>query len=120
MLTKEKFCSSFTHKKISDKEYDRVVKVCFRSEIKTMKYYHGLYLLCDVLLLADVFQKFRNSSLKNYGLYPSHYLGAPALSWEAMLSVTKVELELISDANMYLFFKKDTRGEVSYIYKRYS
>ena len=45
-----------------------------------MKDYHGLYLKCDVLLLPDVFQKFRNNSLKNYGLCPSHYLSAPDLS----------------------------------------
>ena len=42
--------------------------------MKTMKYYHDLYLICDVLLLADVYEKFRNNSLKNYGLCPSHYL----------------------------------------------
>ena len=42
--------------------------------MKTVKCYHDLYLKLDVLLLADVFGKFRNSSLKNYGLCPSHYL----------------------------------------------
>ena len=58
-------------------------------EIKMMKDYHDLYLECDVLLLADVFEKFRNNSLKNYGLCPSHYLSAPALSWDAILNMTK-------------------------------
>ena len=48
--------------------------------MKTMKDYHDLYLKCDVLLLADVFEKFRNNSLKIYGLRPSLYLSAPALS----------------------------------------
>ena len=42
--------------------------------------YQDLYLKCDVLLLADVFEKFRNNGLKNYGLCPSHYLNAPGLS----------------------------------------
>ena len=41
--------------------------------MKTMKDYHDLYLKCEVLLLADVFKKFKNSSFKNYGLCPSHY-----------------------------------------------
>ena len=59
--------------------------------MKTMKDYHDLYLKCEVLSLADVFEKFRNNSLKNYGLYPSHYLRAPGLSWDAMLKMTKVE-----------------------------
>ena len=66
-------------------------KVWSKFGIKTMKDYHDLHLKCDVLLLADVFEKFRNNSLKNYGLCPSHYLSAPLLSWDAMLNMTKVE-----------------------------
>ena len=71
--SKEKFYSSLTEKlvtKISDKEYEHVLNVW---KIKTMKNHYDLYLKCDVLLLADVFEKFRNNSLKNYGLCPSHY-----------------------------------------------
>ena len=82
-----------------------------------MKDYHDLYLKCDVLLVADVFEKFRNSSLKSYELCPSHYLSAP---WIAMLNMTRVEHELISYADMYLFFEKGMRGGVSYISKEYS
>ena len=78
-----------------------------------MKDYHELYLKCDVLLLVDVFEKFRNNSLKNYVLCSSHYLRAPALSWDAILNMIKVELEFISDADMYLFFEKGMRGRVS-------
>ena len=88
--------------------------------MKTRKDYHDLYLKCDALLLADVFEKFRNNSLKNYRLCPSHYLSALALSWDAMLNMTKVELELIPDPDMYIFFEKGTRGGVSYISNRYS
>ena len=80
------------------------MKVWDKSEMKTIKNYHFLYLKCEVSLLADVFEKFRNNSLKNYGLSRSHYLSAPALSWYAMLNMLKVSLELISDADMYLFF----------------
>ena len=71
-------------------------------------------------MLADVFKKFRNRCLENHGLYPSHHLRAPALSWDAMLSATKVELDLISDVDMYSFFEKRLRGGVSYNSKRYS
>ena len=59
--------------------------------MKTRKDYHNLYLKCDVLLLADVFEKIRNKSLTNYGLCPSHYLSAPGLSWDAILNMKKVE-----------------------------
>ena len=72
--------------------------------MKTMKDYHlyHLYLKCDILLLADVFEKFRNNnSLKNYGLCPSHYLNAPG-------------------PDMYTFFGKVMRGGVFYISNRYS
>ena len=85
-----------------------------------MKDYHDLYLKCNILLLADVFEKFRNNSLKNYGLCPSHDLSAPALSWDAMLNITKVKLELISDPGMDMFFERGTTGGVSHISNKYS
>ena len=77
-----------------------------------------MYLTCDALPLAHVFEKFRNNSIKNYGLCPSHYLNAAALSWDAMLNTTKVKLELISDPDMYIFFEEGMRGGVSYISNR--
>ena len=64
LRSKEKFYSSLTGKKISDKEYDQVFNVWNKFEMKTMKDYHDLYLKCDVLLLADVFEKFTNNGLK--------------------------------------------------------
>ena len=71
-------------------------------------------------IIADLFEKFRNNSLKNCGLFSSHYLRALALSLDAMLNMTKVELELAPDPDMYIFFEKGTRGGVSYISNRYS
>ena len=110
--SKEKFYSSLTGKKISEKEFNHVLNVWNKFEMKTMKYYHDLYLKCDVLLLADVSEKFRNNSLKNYGLCPSHFLSAPGLSWDAMLKMIKMKLELITDPDMYTFFEKGTRGGI--------
>ena len=109
---KEKFYSSLTGKKISDKEYKHALNVWNKFETKTTKDYHDLYLKCDVLLLTDVFEKFRNNNLKNYGLCLSHYLSTPALSWDAIPNMTKVELELIPDPDMYIFLEKGTRGGV--------
>ena len=85
-----------------------------------IKDYHNLYLKCYGLLLADVFEKFRNSILKIFGLYSRCYLRAPALSWDAVLRMAKNELELMSDADMYLYFEEGMRGGVPYISKRYS
>ena len=108
-----------TGKSISDKEYEHAVNVWNKFEMKSMKDYHDLHLKCDVLLLADVFKKIRNNSLKNYGLCPSHYLSAAGLSCDLKLKITKIELELITDPDMIIFSEKGTRGEISYISNRY-
>ena len=71
--SKEKFYSSLTGRKISDKEYENFLNVWKKFEMKTMKYYYDLYSKYDVLLLADVFERFRNNSLQSCGLCPSHY-----------------------------------------------
>ena len=104
--SKEKFYSSLIGKDISDKEYELVLNVLNKFEIKMMKDYHELNLKFDVLLLAYVFKKFGNNSVKNYGLCPSHYFSAPAVCCDAMLNMTKIELELISYSYMYIFFEK--------------
>ena len=68
------------------------------------------------LLLADVFEQFRNNSLKNYWLCPSHYLSVTSLNWDAMLNMTKVELDLIADPHMYIWPK--IRMKTYYILRR--
>ena len=88
--------------------------------METIKDYHDLYLKSDVLLLADVSEKIMNNNLKNPRLCRSHYLSAPALSQDAKLNMTKVELKLIPDPDMYIFFENGTRGGVSYTSNRYS
>ena len=66
-------------------------------EMKNMGDYHDHYLIKDVLLLTDVFEKFIDTCLKYYGLDPCHYFSSPGLSWDAMLKMTDVKLEKISD-----------------------
>ena len=88
--------------------------------MKNMSDYHNHYLKKDVLLLADVFEKFIDTSLKFYGLDPCHYFSSPGLSWDAMLKMTSVKLEKISDIEKYLFIEKVLRGGLSYIAKRYA
>ena len=82
--------------------------------------YHDHYLKNDVLLLADVFEKFIDSCLKFYGLDPCHYFSSSGLSWDAILKMTGIKLEKISDIDKYLFIGKGSRGGISYIAKRYA
>ena len=82
--------------------------------------YSDLYLKTDVLLLADVFEKFIITFLEYYELDPCHYFRSPRLSWDAMLKMAEIELKLISDIDMYFFVEKRLRGGISYIAKRFS
>ena len=72
------------------------------------------------MLSADVFEKFIATCLKLYGLDPCHYFSSPGLSWDAMLKMTDVKVEKISDIGKYLFIEKGLRGGISYIAKRYA
>ncbi len=81
---------------------------------------HDFYLKLDVLLLTDIGEKFRNESIGNFSLDPSFYYSLPGYSWDAMLYYTKVELELLSDEQMYTFFEKSIRGGICQAVKRYS
>ena len=74
--------------------------------------YHGHYLKKDVLLLADIFEKFIGTFLNFYKLDPCHYFSSPGLSWDAMLKMTSVKLEKIIDIDMYLFTEKGLRGGI--------
>ena len=78
--------------------------------------YHDHYLKKDVLLSVDVYCQ----CLKFYGLDLCHYFSSPGLSWDAMLKMTGVKLEKISDIDKYLFIEKGSRGGISYIAKRYA
>ena len=117
---RSKFFSSLKDVCISEKQHLKAVDVWNLFKINTKGDYHDLYLKTDVLLLADVFEKFINTCLDYYGLDPSHYFGSPGLSWEAMLKRTKIELDLISDIDMHLLIEKGMRGGISYIAKRHS
>ena len=88
--------------------------------MKNIGDYHDHYLKKDVLFMADVFEKFIATCLKFYGLDPCHYFSSPGLNWDAMLKMTGVKLETISDIDKYLFIENGLRGGISYIAKRYA
>ena len=98
-LPVKRYASLLTGKKINDKEYDHVITVWNRFEMKIMKDYHDLFLKCDVLLLPDLFEKIRRSSLKNYGLCPSPYLRTLALILGSMRNMTNANLRRYNKVN---------------------
>ena len=117
--SKEAFYSRPNDEAISDENYEHAEKVWETFEMKNLEDYHNLYNRVDVLLLADVFENFRDICIKNYNLDPAHYYTAPGLAWDAALKTTKVELELLSDIDMLLMVEKGIIGRISMISKRY-
>ena len=117
--TKEDFFSILNNEHITDEDYNHALKVWKTFSLKNMGEYHDLYLTSDILLLADVFENFRKTCLEYYKLDPCHYFTSPGLAWDAMLKMTKIKLELITDVDMYLFIEKGLRGGISYIANRY-
>ena len=116
---REAFYSKLTGRGITEKNYKHVLNVWNTFKMKTFKDYHKLYNETDVLLLADVFENFRDLCLKIYGLDPVYYFTAPGLAWDACLKITNINLELLSDPNMLLIFEKGIRGGISMISNRY-
>ena len=113
------FYSKLTGKEINNYNYNHVLNVWKTWNMKTFKEYLELYNISDVLLLADVFENFRDICLKNYGLDPVYYYTAPGLAWDAMLKMTKINLELLSDVDKLLMIEKGIRGGISIISNRY-
>ena len=116
---REAFYSKLSGKGITEKDYEHAGNVWNSFKMKTFKEYHELYNIMDVLLLADVFENFRDLCLKIYGLDPVYYFTAPGLAWDACLKMTSVKLELLSDSNMLLMFEEGIRGGISIISNRY-
>ena len=117
--SKEKIYSKLNDCGISDDDYEHTQKVWKEFGIKNMGEYHDLYLKTDVLLLADVFEEFRNVCLSNYKLDPAWYYTSPGLSWDALLKHSGVKLELLTDVDMLLMIEKGIRGGTSMISNRY-
>ena len=118
--SKDHFFSSLKDEHISDDDYQHAQRVFQSFHCRTLGDYHDLYLKSDVLLLADVFENFRDICLEYYELDPGHFYTSPGLSWLACLKMTGVELELLTDPDMYLFIEEGLRGGISVITQRHA
>ena len=117
---KESFYSNLNMENIDGIDYRHGNNVFKRFKLKNLPEYHDLYIHSDTLLLADVFEKFRNTCLKVYELDPAHFLSAPGLAWQACLKKTGIELELLTDYDMLLMIEEGIRGGICHSIQRYA
>ena len=105
---------------ITDADHRHVKRVFKSFNNKNLDDYHDLYAQSDTLLLADVFENFRNMRINVYELDPAHFLSAPGLAWQACLKKTEVKLKLLTDPNMLLMVEKVIRGGICHATHRYA
>ena len=117
---KDSFYSNLTLENISESDYAHANNVFKKFNINNLGEYHDLYVRSDTLLLADIFENFRQSCLKNYELDPAHFVSLPGLAWQDCLEKTNVELELLTDYDMLLMVEEGIRGGICHAVQRYA
>lgn len=112
---KSEFFNLLSSEDINDDQYDHAVRVFHNFKCQNMGEFSDIYLLTDVLILSDVFENFRRLSQKIYGLECCHYFTTAGLSWDAMLKMSNITLDLFTDFDMVSMIRKGIRGGVSQI-----
>ena len=105
---KDAFYNELNLEDITDEDYIHAQKVFKEFKLTNLGEYHDLYVQSNTLLLADIFENFRNKCIKIYELDPAHFLSAPGLlAWQAHLKKTRVKLELLTDINVIDGWKRN-------------
>ena len=108
---KEDFYSSLSMELIADVDYRHAKRVFKNLDNKNLGDPHHMYVKSDTLLLADVFENFRNKCIEIYELDPAHFLSGPGLAWQACLKNTEIKLELLTNVDMLWWLKKELEGK---------
>ena len=114
------FYSNLKMSSISEEDYQHAQRVWKEFGIHNLGDYHDLYLRTDVVLLANVYEAFRDTCLKHYKLDPVHFYTSPGLDWKACLKCTGIKLELLTDPDMLLMFEQGIRGGITQTVRKYA
>ena len=118
--SKEDFYSNLNMEDIDDIDYRHGNNMFKGFKLENLGDYHDLYVQSDALLLADVFENFRDMCIKVYELDPSHFVSLPGVAWQACLKKTNIELELLTDYDMLLMVEEGIRGGICHSIHRYA
>ena len=111
---KEYFYSNLNIENIDDIDYRHGNNVFKRFKLKNLGEYHDLYVQGDTLLLADVFENFRNTCIKVYEIDPAHFLSLPGLTWQTCFKKTNIKLELLTDYDVINGRRRNKRWNMSF------
>ena len=117
---KDAFYSSLTEEDIFEIDYTHAQRVFNHFNMTNLRDYHNFYLLTDVLLLADMFENFRDLFLQHYGLDPAYNYTFPSLTWQVALKMMDVELDLPTDFDQHLLIEEEIRGEMVMMSHQYA
>ena len=117
---KQAFHSALDMRDISQYNYEHAQKVWRAFNLKNLGEYHDLYLKTDVILLANMFEAFRDTCLEYYRLDPAHFYTLPGLAWKACLKKMGVRLEILTDPDMLLMFERGIEGGITQAVHRYA
>ena len=118
--SKKDFYINLNMEDVDDIDY-RHGNIVFKGfKLENIGDYHDLYMQSDTLLLADVFENFRDICIKVYELDPAHFLSLPRLAWQAYLKKANIELELLTDYDMLLMVEEGLRGGICHSIHRYA
>ena len=118
--SKKSFYNNLNMEDIDDLDYRHGNNVFNKFKLNNLGDYHDLYVQRDTLLLADMFENFRDMCLIEYELDPAHFLSLPGLAWQACLKKTNVELELLTDCDMLLMVEEEISGRICHSIHRYA
>ena len=118
--SKEDFYSNLNMENIDDIYYRHGNNVFKKFQLENLGDYHDLFVQSDTLLLAYVFENFRDMYIKEYKLDPAHFLLLPGLAWQACLKKTNIELELLTDYDMLLMVEEGIRDGICHSIHRYA
>ena len=117
---KESFYSNLNMENIDDIDYRHGNNIFKIFNLKNLGEYYDLYVQSDILLLADIFENFRNKCLEVYELDPARFLSLPGLACKACLKKTNIKLELLTDYDMLLMLEGGIRYGICHSIHRYA